>query len=183
VLSARRPLLELLEMPEEMDTTPDGVEESPDDISTLPLEPAELEPDEKLSPPLLPDEAAPVTTMALPLEPLPDTALDCIIRAPEPAALPAPVDKLMSPPAPLAEELEPAEITTAPPSLVAEGPTIRERLPDGPPEDPPVETTTAPDAPLLAGPLPMAKLPLAPAPALPDSTATEPEGPEAAAPV
>jgi len=96
-----------------------------------------------------------VSTKASPLEPAPDTSLDCILRAPEPVEMPTPVETLTSPPLPLLEELEPAEMSTAPPSPASEEPTSRERLPAVPLVAEPVDTTTGPEGPFLLEPVPM----------------------------
>ena len=64
----------------------------------MPLDPEELEPEARLSPPLTPDAAVPVKTRASPLEPVPETSLERILREPEPVETPTPVDTLTSPP-------------------------------------------------------------------------------------
>jgi hypothetical protein len=52
----------------------------------------------------------PVLRVAEPLAPGPLTSLEKRSMLPEPVEMPTPVDRIMPPPAPLLEELEPAEI-------------------------------------------------------------------------
>ena len=103
-----------------------------------------------------------MSSVALPLEPAPDTLLEDSARLPEPVKMPTPVDTLTLPPAPLEEELEPAEICTPPPLPESEDPTSRDTLPAAPPVAEPVDSSSEPEDPLLLPPLPMDTPPLEP---------------------
>jgi len=65
----------------------------------------------------------PVSRVALPLEPVPDTADDMRFTLPEPAEMPTPDDTVMPPPSPVEEVLAPAEMTIEPPPPMSEEPT------------------------------------------------------------
>ncbi|NDD67538.1 hypothetical protein EBZ35_07850 [bacterium] len=97
--------------------------------------------------------------------------------------MPTPVETLTSPPLPLLEELEPAEMSTAPPSPASEEPTSRERLPAVPLVAEPVDTTTGPEEPLALTPLPTVTPPLEPLLPAPLPRTTDPLVEELDAPV
>jgi hypothetical protein len=99
--------------------------------------------------PLVPEAAKPVVTEASPLDPAPNTSLDCSCRDPDPVDTPLPVEMLTLPPVPEGEELDPAIISTEPPTPDVESPTARVILPADPPYDEPVDNTIEPEDPVL----------------------------------
>ena len=116
------------------------------------------------SAPLAPDTTEPVDRVAAPLEPepFPPMSLDRRSKRPEPVLLPTPVATLTSPPVPVLEEEEPAEMIIEPPFAALDAPASRDTLPAGPPAAVPVTTIKDPDAPKEDGPVLSSRPPLGP---------------------
>ena len=126
--------------------------EKPVPTCTLPVAPEAVEPEAMLTPPLGPCVVEPVSSVALPLDPAPLTLLEDRARLPEPVEMPTPLDTLTLPPAPVEEELAPAEFNTAPPLAESEAPTCRVKLPAEPPVAEPVDMRRDPEEPRLLAP-------------------------------